>query len=121
MHRTRRTCLILKDFFKKFSVSYTRDAVTGELFTELNKFLQELLPIAKSPSIDENTAVDLQNAISVYLRIIIIHKVPLITTIITKDGEKFTFVRNLIELLKSNFLSSNNESLRILLYDLYYS
>lgn len=109
---------ILKDFFKKFSVSYTRDAVTGELFTELNKFLQELLPIAKSPSIDENTAVDLQNAISVYLRIIIIHKVPLITTIITKDGEKFTFVRNLIELLKSNFLSSNNESLRILLYDL---
>lgn len=109
---------LLKDFFKKFSVSYSREAsALSDLFTELSKFLQELLPIVRSAN-EESPSLNLKNVISVFLRIIIIHKVPLINTIILKDGEKFAFVRGLIELLKSNFLSANNEGLRILLYDL---
>lgn len=110
---------ILKDFFKKISVSLRRDtSVTEDLFEALSNFLQQLLPLVELSSINAATRVDLQNAIGVFLRIIIIHKLPLVTTIIAKDSEKLVFVRGLIGLLKSSFLSAQNESLRILLYDL---
>lgn len=109
---------ILKDYFKKFSVSSLNTVTTStEVFNDLSKFLQKLLQLANLDIIGDSRK-DVYNTISIFLRILIIHKLSLTSIIIEQDGQSFNFIKNLIALLESKFLCSNNEKLRILLYDL---
>lgn len=109
---------VLKDYFKKFSVS-SLDNVPSSLqfFQDLSNFLIKLVNSVNSDFIDVCYR-NLCDSISIFLRILIIHKISLISVIIRHDAEHFTFIENLITLLNSKFLSRNNDKLKILLYDL---
>lgn len=110
---------VLKDYFKKFSVSSV-DSVpsTYKFFQELSRFLLKLVHAVNSDFAVENNNRNLYDSISIFLRILIIHKMSLTAIIIRHDGEQFTFIKNLISLLNSRFLSNDNDKLKILLYDL---
>lgn len=109
---------ILKDYFKKFSVSSLNTVTTSkEVFHNLSKFLLKVLQLANADIIGDSRR-DAYNTISIFLRILIIHKLSLTSMIIEQDGQDLHFIKNLIALLESKFLCFNNEKLRILLYDL---
>ncbi|KAK6199401.1 uncharacterized protein RJT21DRAFT_127670 [Scheffersomyces amazonensis] len=109
---------VFNDFFKKFSTSSSNTVESSPVFFEnLSNFLINLLDLVN----EELVFIfkdDISDAISIFLRILIIHKVTLTTAIIVYDGEQFLFIKNLIALLNSQFLSQVNEKLMILLYDL---
>lgn len=111
---------VIKDFFKKFSVSsLCTVTTTTKDFHNLSEFLQKLLKLANSDIIfTEDSRHDTYNVISIFVRILIIHKFSLTSMILESDSQNFHFIKDLILLRESKFLSSNNEKLRILLYDL---
>lgn len=110
---------VLKDYFKKFSVSSV-DSVpsTYKFFQDLSRFLLKLVHAVNSDVAVESNNRNLYDSISIFLRILIIHKMSLTAIIIKYDGEQFTFIKNLISLLNSRFLSNGSVKLKILLYDL---
>lgn len=109
---------VLKDFFKKFTIRSSAGINTLSLLLELLiLFTSKLLLITEKAEIEEYDS-DLYNALCVFLRILIIHKQPLMTIIIQHD-EKLVLVQKLVELLNSSyFAGSKCEKLKILLYDL---
>ncbi|KAK6463632.1 subunit of activation mediator subcomplex of RNA polymerase II holoenzyme [Scheffersomyces coipomensis] len=109
---------VFNDFFKKFSASSTSIVESShDFFTDLSRFLVKLLELVNAEELFVFEE-DISNTISVFLRMLIIHKITLTNAIIVYDGDQFTFIKNLIALLNSKFLSDVNEKLRILLYDL---
>ncbi|KAG2731837.1 hypothetical protein G9P44_005424 [Scheffersomyces stipitis] len=110
---------VFNDYFKKFSSSSSNVVESSSSFFQaLSKFLSKLLLIVNSDNCLEDTFEDTSSAISIFLRILIIHKLTLTRLIVTQDGEQFQFIKNLILLINSKFIAEGNEKLRILLYDL---
>ncbi|RCK67620.1 Mediator of RNA polymerase II transcription subunit 12 [Candida viswanathii] len=113
----------LNDFFKKFATSSSSSANSvasdKSLVQRLSDFINKLVDVVNSEAITEPTP-NISSAISVFLRILIIHKLSLCEYISswTTDELVISFVSKLIELLNSNYLNNNAEKLRILLYDL---
>ncbi|CAH2352019.1 mediator of RNA polymerase II transcription subunit 12 [[Candida] railenensis] len=109
---------VLKDFFKKFTIRSSAGINTSSLLLELSiSFTSKLLLVTERTEIEQYDS-DLYNTLCVFLRILIIHKQPLMTIIIQHD-EKLVLVQKLIELLNSSyFAGSKCEKLKILLYDL---
>lgn len=103
---------VVNDFFKKFlALSMTSVESSSEFFTSLSKFLVGLVAASNT------TTTNINFAISIFLRILIIHK-PSLTTMMLATDPEFSFIKNLINLLNSSCLAKENEKLRILLYDL---
>lgn len=112
---------IFNDFFKKFLASSTRKVGYHPGFFEiLSGFLVRLVDLLRkvTSSYDANLEEDLRNGISIFLRILIIHKLTLTSNILTQSTELVVFVRNLLILLNCHFLSKQNDKLKILLHDL---
>lgn len=111
---------VFKDYFKKFSVSSMDDIPSSyKFFQDLSKFLLKLVHAVNSDvALENKNSGYLGDSISIFLRILIIHKISLTSIIVRHDGEQFTFIKNLISLLNSRFLSTKSEKLKILLYDL---
>lgn len=110
---------VLKDYFKKFSVSFVEKIDTSEeLFQNLSSFLVKLLLLLDSEVVEQLEDKNVYNIVSVFLRLLIIHKVSLTTAISMNDGVHFSFIKNLVLLLNSRYLTCGHEKLRILLYDL---
>lgn len=109
-----------KDYFVKFCVSSVENVLsTPKFFQDLSQFLNRLVRVVNSDFAMECENNDsLGSTISVFLRILIIHKMSLTQIILRHDREQYGFICNLIELLNSRFLSKVNEKLRIMLYDL---
>lgn len=109
---------VLKDFFKKFSVSFVEKVETpAELFQDLSELLTKLLPLLDSNTVEELGDKNVYNTVSIFLRLLIIHKVSLTGAIITNDEVHFSFIKSLVAMLNSWYLSKH-EKLKILLYDL---
>lgn len=109
---------IFKDFFKKFSVaSSDRLDMLLQLFHDLALFLVKLLQLlqAQVMHLDDRTIHD---AISIFLRLLIIHKSSFTAAMVREDAVHFLFLKNLVALLHLSYLASGHEKLQILLYDL---
>lgn len=113
---------IFNDFFKKFLASSTSIVgfINPGFFNTLCEFLNQLVELVqKDLSFSCQQFEDnLKNAISIFLRILIIHKLSLTSNVLTQSNELITFLRNLLLLLNCDFLSKKNEKLEILLHDL---
>ncbi|KAK6459296.1 subunit of activation mediator subcomplex of RNA polymerase II holoenzyme [Scheffersomyces xylosifermentans] len=110
---------VFNDYFKKFSSSSSSTVQSSSTFFQnLSKFLSKLLLIVNSENSLIHSFEDVSNTVSIFLRILIIHKQTLTKHIVTQDADQFTFIKNLISLINSKFISEGNEKLRILLYDL---
>lgn len=110
---------IFKDFFKKFSVSsYDKLDTPPELFHDLSNFLVNLLQLLNNQAASHLDDRSIHDAISIFLRLLIIHKSSLTAALAQEDSVNFVFLKNLVTLLNSSFLANGQEKLRILLYDL---
>lgn len=111
---------VFKDYFVKFCVSSVENMPsTPEFFQDLSQFLGRLVRVVNSDFAMECENNDsLGSTISIFLRILIIHKASLTQIIIRHDSEQLGFISNLIGLLNSQFLTTVNQKLRIMLYDL---
>lgn len=113
----------LNDFLKKFAASSSSSANSVEsdknLLQKLLEFIDKLVAVVNSEEVVEPTD-SISCAISVFLRILIIHKLSLCEyiSIWTTDQLVISFVSKLIDLLNSKYLSNSDDKLRILLYDL---
>lgn len=110
---------VFEDFFKKFSVYATYSVPTSEKdFEDMFAFLIKLKELTKfKVTYDDDTLDNIHQTISTFLRVLIIHKLTSTNVILQKDIT-FLFIKNLVSLLNSEFMSNSNEKLKILLYDL---
>lgn len=105
---------VFNNFFKKFLAPNVATLNrNGNLLECMSSTLMQLLAVAQQTSCPTGT----NYAISVFLRILIIHKTVLIRQILASDAE-LLFIKNLVYLLNSHYLVNENEKLHILLYDL---
>ena len=76
--------------------------------------------MANSQELILEQANSINDTISIFLRILIIHKLYLCSMISRNTNEEnvILFVTKLIDLLNSDYLTNHNDKLRILLYDL---
>lgn len=110
---------LFKDFFEKFSVSSVDKLDTPpELFQDLSNFLVKLLQLLNNQAAVQLEDSSIFDTISIILRLLIIHQSSLTTTLAHGDSVNFVFLKNLVALLNSSYLSQGHEKLRILLYDL---
>lgn len=110
---------IFKDFFKKFSVlSVERIPTSMDLFNNLFTFLIKLLHLLENDSVVHLGDRNVYDMVSIFLRLIIIHNASLTNMIANNDSGHFLFLKNLVALLNSRYLSNGHEKLQILLYDL---
>ncbi|CCE85568.1 Piso0_005175 [Millerozyma farinosa CBS 7064] len=105
--------------FKKFSLSQVFTVPTSlGFFHKLSKFSSKILNLATSErSFDKDFDADFYNMVSIYLRIIIIHKTTLASKLVEVDPQ-MSFIKGLVSLFNSNFFNESHEKLKILLYDL---
>lgn len=110
---------IFKDFFKKFSVSSVDKLDTPtELFQDLSAFLVKLLHLLSNQNAMQLDDKTIHDTISIFLRLLIIHKSSLTSALAREDLVNFVFLKNLVALLNSSYLANGHDKLRILLYDL---
>lgn len=105
--------------FKKFSLSQVFTVPTSlEFFHKLSKFLSKILSLATSnQTCDKEFDTNFYNAVSIFLRIIIIHKTTLALKLVEVDPQ-MSFIKSLVSLFNSHFFNDSHEKLKILLYDL---
>ena len=122
----------LNDFFKKFSSSSSSSTSSSSsslvqtietdssFFLNLFNFIGNLVNVANSQELILEQANSINDTISIFLRILIIHKLYLCSMISRNTNEEnvILFVTKLIDLLNSDYLTNHNDKLRILLYDL---
>lgn len=109
---------VFKDYFKKFSISsFERVSTSLEQFQQLQMFLEKLLQLLDNEVIVQQDESLVYDVVSIFLKLLIIHKATL-TPIIVEHDAAFVFLRNLITMLNTRYLSSGHEKLRILLNDL---
>lgn len=116
---------ILSDYFKKFTVSSIDSIETSnDFFQRVSDYLNQLLDIVQVIDVGGRTfkknydynAINM--SLSIFIRILIIHKDSITKLIISNEAQGYNFVRGLSNLLRSEYLSNGNEKLHILLYDL---
>ncbi|CAN3374982.1 hypothetical protein DIURU_000240 [Diutina rugosa] len=114
---------ILADAFQKFTSGGGTIADDVGSFSSthgpsgaIDQFTRHLVTVANASDAAGSSA--LEDAISIYLRILIIYR-SAIATALAGDADGTTqFVHNLVSLLHSSFLATAHEKLRIVLYDL---
>lgn len=108
-----------KDYFKKFSISSVEKITTSvEQFQQFQQFLSKLVQLLDNEITvqqDENLVYDV---VSIFLKLLIIHKTTLTPVIVEHDAINFTFLKNLILMLNTRYLTMGHEKLKILLHDL---
>jgi mediator of RNA polymerase II transcription subunit 12 len=110
---------IFNDFFKKFSASSTTMMNTNEAFFDnLCSFLSKLIVLLEQKLRGTDIENDLRDTISIFLRILIIHKLSLTSIILNQNNKLMKFVKDLISLINCELLCNENDKLKILLYDL---
>lgn len=111
---------ILSDYFKKFTVSSIDSIETSDtFFRNLSDYLSQVLnQVRATNSGQEIDFMAINRALSIFIRILIIHKDTITKYIISSDLEGVQFVTSLKSLLATEYLSNGNEKLHILLYDL---
>ena len=116
----------LNDFFKKFSSSSSSSSsgqiidTDSSFFLNLFNFIGNLVNVANCQELIIKQSNSINDTISIFLRILIIHKLYLCSMISRNTNEEnvISFVTKLIDLLNSDYLTNHNDKLRILLYDL---
>lgn len=110
---------LFKDFFEKFSVASVDKLDTPpELFQDLSNFLVKLLQLLNNQAAVQLEDKSIYDTILIVLRLLIIHQLSLTSAMAREDSVNFVFLKNLVALLNSTYLSNGHEKLRILLYDL---
>ncbi|QBM89468.1 mediator of RNA polymerase II transcription subunit 12 [Metschnikowia aff. pulcherrima] len=110
---------LLKDFFKKFSVSSAETlALPLETFYQFSSLLINILGLVDNAEVIQHHSQQLHDIISIFLRLLIIHSDSLTDIIAQNDSLEFHFLRNMMTLLNSSFLAQGQDKLKILLYDL---
>lgn len=108
-----------KDYFEKFSISSVDKITTSfEQFQQLQQFLAKLLRLLDNEVAaqqDENLVYDV---VSIFLKLLIIHKATLTPAIVEHDLNNFRFLKDLIAMLNTRYLAVGHEKLKILLHDL---
>lgn len=108
---------VLRDFFKKFSVSCSEYLVTLlESFKLYANLLEQILFVLNDWGRGSDQSLD--NLLTIFLRLLIIHNNSMIEIISKTDTTEFAFLRNLVALSNTAYMSQNHEKLRILLCDL---
>lgn len=110
---TEMTLTFISDVLITLSKSLENVKLPDELVFSLDNSLESLLNIVNK----SERSSELYDAISLFLRIIIIHKAFIIDIIVERNSIKETFLNNLVNLLTSKIISQNLQ-LKNLLYDL---
>lgn len=114
---------ILADAFQKFTSGGGTIADDVGLFLStqgpsaaIDQFTRHLVTVANASPAGAEPA--LEDAILIYLRILIIYRLAIATALAGDADGTAQFVHNLVSLLHLKFLASDHEKLRIVLYDL---
>lgn len=108
-----------KDYFKKFSISSVEKITTSvEQFHQFQQFLAKLLQLLDNEVAAQQDESLVHDVVSIFLKLLIIHKTTLTPVIVEHDSINFVFLKNLIAMLNTRYLSLGHEKLKILLHDL---
>lgn len=110
---------VFKDFFKKFSCpSIERIETLQVIMKHISQFLQKLVNVLDSESVQNLSDVSIYTTVSIFLRLLIIHNANVAEQAGRSKYIDIEFFQNLVTLLNSEYLKNGHEKLHILLYDL---
>lgn len=110
---------MVNDFFKKFRINSQEKIETSAAhFDELLKCLKYIVQKVDCSGKTTDKMGELLGEISTYLRIVIIRIETLTEVMLNSYSNSFEFLTLLVSLLNSEVISTTDERLRILLYDL---
>ncbi|CAI5759270.1 unnamed protein product [Candida verbasci] len=107
----------LNDYFHKVLSSSVNLINDSGILDNLSTFTNSLLQLLNTPNLSD--ATDISTTITIFIRILIIHKETICDVIYNGNGDQTVanFVKQLVDLLNTDFFNQH-EKLKILLYDL---